>query len=47
MAALTQGEIIMKSGSTRAMGQNRKHRVLKLLLPLLAITLVFAFGPHI
>lgn len=37
----------MKSGLTRAMGQNRKHRVLKLLLPLLAITLVFAFGPHV
>lgn len=37
----------MKSGLTRAMEQNRKHRVLKLLLPLLAITLVFAFGPHV
>lgn len=37
----------MKSGLTRAMVQNRKHRVLKLLLPLLAITLVFAFGPHV
>lgn len=36
----------MKSGLTRAMVQNRKRRVLKLLLPLLAITLVFAFGPH-
>ena len=36
----------MKSGLARAMVQNRKHRVLKLLLPLLAITLVLAFGPH-
>lgn len=36
----------MKSGFTRAMVQNRKHRVLTLLLPLLAITFVLAFGPH-
>lgn len=37
----------MKSGFTRAMVQNRKHRVLKLLLALLAIALVLAFGPHV
>lgn len=36
----------MKSGSTRAMGQNRKNRALKLLLPLLAFTLLLGFGPQ-
>lgn len=46
MAALTQGEIIMKTGSTRAMGQNRKYRALKLLLPLLAFALLLGFGPQ-
>lgn len=46
MAALTQGEIIMNSGSTRAMGQNRKYRALKLLLPLLAFALLLGFGPQ-
>lgn len=46
MAALTQGEIIMNSGSTRATGQNRKYRALKLLLPLLAFALLLGFGPQ-
>lgn len=36
----------MKTGSTRAMGQNRKYRALKLLLPLLAFTLLLGFGPQ-
>lgn len=36
----------MKSGSTRAMGQNRKYRALKLLLPLLAFALLLGFGPQ-
>lgn len=46
MAALTQGEIIVNSGSTRATGQNRKYRALKLLLPLLAFALLLGFGPQ-
>ncbi|WP_215523508.1 SpaA isopeptide-forming pilin-related protein [Varibaculum prostatecancerukia] len=36
----------MKTGSTRAMGQKRKYRALKLLLPLLAFTLLLGFGPQ-
>lgn len=36
----------MKSGSTRATGQNRKYRALKLLLPLLAFALLLGFGPQ-
>ena len=36
----------MKTGSTRAMGQNRKYRALKLLLPLLAFALLLGFGPQ-
>ena len=36
----------MKMGSTRAMGQNRKYRALKLLLPLLAFALLLGFGPQ-
>lgn len=36
----------MKTGSTRAMGQKRKYRALKLLLPLLAFALLLGFGPQ-
>ena len=36
----------MESGSTRAMGQKRKYRALKLLLPLLAFALLLGFGPQ-
>lgn len=36
----------MKTGSTRAMGQKRKYRALKLMLPLLAFTLLLGFGPQ-
>lgn len=36
----------MKSGSTRATGQNRKYPALKLLLPLLAFALLLGFGPQ-
>lgn len=36
----------MKTGFTRAMGQKRKYRALKLLLPLLAFALLLGFGPQ-
>ncbi|WP_122820849.1 SpaA isopeptide-forming pilin-related protein [Varibaculum vaginae] len=36
----------MKMGSAHATGQNRKHRALKLLLPMLAFALLLGFGPQ-